>query len=114
MEFWFYFQFLFVGFYIVRSSNQLQSTIAETDMPENPHFESVPSWHAAAEKLNFKLLVPRKNFRHKLKSLSIYVRDHKMRQLPIGKRSLVFRDVFCTFFVHICKLILTNFPKEKN
>jgi len=57
-------------------------------MPENPHFESAPSWHAAAKKLNFKPLVPRKNFRHKLKSLSIYVRDHKMRQLPIGKRSL--------------------------
>ncbi len=57
-------------------------------MPENPHFESVPSWQAAAEKLNFKPLVPGKHFKHKLKSLRIFVRDHKMRQLPIGDRSL--------------------------
>lgn len=57
-------------------------------MPENPHFESAPSWRTAAEKLNFKPLLPRKDFKHKLKSLRIYVRDYKMRQLPIGDRSL--------------------------
>ncbi len=60
----------------------------ENDMLENSHFKSATSWRVATEKLNFKPLVPRKNFRHNLKSLRIYVRDYKMRELPIDDRSL--------------------------
>ena len=57
-------------------------------MAENPHFASADSWDAAREMLTFQPFEPAFTAGHELRSLRIYVRDHKMRELPIGERSL--------------------------
>lgn len=65
-------------------------------MPENPHFASAASWDAAGEMLTFLPFQPAFTAGHELRSLRIHVRDHKMRELPIGERSL---EVHYTQFV---------------
>ena len=55
---------------------------------DNPHFASVASWAAAEEMLTFRPLQPGEPAGFRLQSLSIFVRDHKQRELPIGERSL--------------------------
>jgi hypothetical protein len=57
-------------------------------VPENPHFESAASWDAAREMLTFQPFQPAFTAGFELRSLRIHVRDHKMRELPIGERSL--------------------------
>jgi hypothetical protein len=57
-------------------------------MAENPHFASAPSWNAAGEMLTFQPRQPAFTAGRELQSLRIYVRDHKMRDLRIGERSL--------------------------
>jgi hypothetical protein len=57
-------------------------------MAENPHFASAPSWKAAGEMLTFQPRQPAFTAGRELQSLRIYVRDHKMRDLRIGERSL--------------------------
>lgn len=57
-------------------------------MGDNPHFASAPSWDAARELLVFQPLKPAFTGGRELQSLRIYVRDHKMRELPIGERTL--------------------------
>jgi hypothetical protein len=54
----------------------------------NHHFAGVSSWDAAREMLTFQPLQPAFTAGHELRSLRIYVRDHKMRELPIAERSL--------------------------
>ena len=57
-------------------------------MTHNPHFLPVASWKAAAAELSFRPRRPRQTAGHRLKALSIYVRDPKLRELPVGERSL--------------------------
>src|SRR5262245_29034032 len=57
-------------------------------MSENPHFASARSWQAAREMLTFTPFEPTVTDGHELRTLRIYIRDHKMRDLPIGERSL--------------------------
>lgn len=57
-------------------------------MTDNPHFKAVASWEAARTMLDFEPLAPGINFEHELESLSIHVRDHKMRELSVSERSL--------------------------
>ena len=57
-------------------------------MPENPHFASAASWDQAREMLAFQPFQPAFTAGHELRSLRIYVRDHTMRELAIGERSL--------------------------
>jgi hypothetical protein len=54
----------------------------------NQHFAGVSSWDAAREMLTFQPFEPTFTAGHELQSLRIYIRDHKMRELPIGERSL--------------------------
>jgi hypothetical protein len=55
--------------------------------PSNPHFLPVGSWVEAAEHLDFEPRQPRMAGLGE-PTLSIYVLDHKRRELPIGRRSL--------------------------
>src|SRR5260221_1405421 len=57
-------------------------------MRENPHFASVPTWNAAREKLTFQPVEPAFTAGIELHGLRIFVRDHKMRDVAIGERSL--------------------------
>lgn len=54
----------------------------------NPHFLKVSSWEEARAELSFKPRVPAETAGHALQSLSIFVRDHKHRDLPVDERSL--------------------------
>jgi len=57
-------------------------------MTENPHFQAVDSFKAARELLTFKPLELAYTGGHGLQSLRIYIRDHKLRDLPIQDRTL--------------------------
>jgi hypothetical protein len=54
----------------------------------NPHFETARSWKAARAMLAFRPLEPRYTAGHRLQSIQIHVRDHKLRELPIEDRTL--------------------------
>jgi hypothetical protein len=56
--------------------------------PVNPHFASVESWKDAASMLSFEPRRPSKTGNRPLQSLSIFVRDHKHRDLRVEERSL--------------------------
>jgi hypothetical protein len=58
-----------------------------TEPQHNPHFISAESWEAAADELTFIPVEPAHTAGHSLQSISIHVRDHRMRELPIGDRS---------------------------
>lgn len=57
-------------------------------MSANPHFASAASWEAAEQLLTFTPRQPRRTAGFELEGLRIHVRDHKQRELPIGKRTL--------------------------
>lgn len=57
-------------------------------MTDNPHFDTVASWEDAEDMLTFRPRRPRDTAGFRLESLSIYVRDHKHREIPVGRRSL--------------------------
>ncbi len=57
-------------------------------MTENPHFLKVPDWQAAADQLDFPPLEPTYTGSAVLQSLQIFIRDHKLRELPVEERSL--------------------------
>lgn len=57
-------------------------------MASNPHFQTVSSWQEAESLLSFRPVTPKHTEGASLQSLSIYVRDHRRRELPIGGRSL--------------------------
>ena len=57
-------------------------------MIENPHFTTAASWKAARTMLTFAPLVPTHTAGLRLRALRIHVRDHKMRELALGERTL--------------------------
>src|SRR5215510_12808323 len=59
-----------------------------TRVTENRHFASVPTLTAAREMLTFQPLEPSFTAGLGPPSLRIFVRDHKMRELAVGERSL--------------------------
>jgi len=52
----------------------------------NAHFETADSWDAASERLSFRPRIPSRTLR--LEALRIFVRDHKLRELPVTERTL--------------------------
>ena len=58
-----------------------------TEPPHNPHFITAASWEKAADVLTFGPVQPAYTAGRSLQSISIHVRDHRMRELPIGDRS---------------------------
>lgn len=63
---------------------------------DNPHFQSVGAWSEAAALLTFEPAVPADTAGHALESLAVFVRDHRMRELPPEDRSL---EAFYAAFV---------------
>jgi hypothetical protein len=57
-------------------------------MADEPHFLSAASWTAARTLLAFEPVEPAFTAGCDLKGLRIFVRDHTMRELPPGERSL--------------------------
>jgi hypothetical protein len=57
-------------------------------MTRNPHFESPPTWEAARALLSFAPLELNETSGHRLQSLAIYVRDHRLREIAPTDRSL--------------------------
>lgn len=57
-------------------------------MSANPHFQNVASWAAAREWLCFVPLEPANTAGYELQSLSLFVRDHRQRELAEADRSL--------------------------
>ena len=57
-------------------------------MTENPHFQAVPSFDAARELLTFRPVEPEYTAGHRLQSVRIHMRDHKLRDVPIHDRTL--------------------------
>jgi hypothetical protein len=57
-------------------------------MAENQHFASVPDWTAAREMLTFQPFEPSFTAGLERAGLRIFIRDHKMRDVAIGDRSL--------------------------
>lgn len=54
----------------------------------NPHFESLASWEAAAERLGCAPRVPHETLGCALGSLALFVRDHRMREVSAAEQSL--------------------------
>ncbi len=61
---------------------------AWTHMTGNPHFETAATWKAARAMLAFQPLVPKHTAGFPLQSIRIHVRDHKLRELSVGDRTL--------------------------
>jgi hypothetical protein len=57
-------------------------------MTSNPHFETALSWKSAQAMLTFQPLEPKDTLGHRLQSIRIHVRDHKLRPLTIDDRTL--------------------------
>jgi len=57
-------------------------------MSTKPHFEQLGTWEAARRRLDFELVAPHETSGYHLSSLSVFVRDHKMREVPPEKQSL--------------------------
>jgi hypothetical protein len=54
--------------------------------PGNPHFELFDSWEAAEERVGYAPLVPVSS--HELERLALFVRDHRMREVPPKMQAL--------------------------
>ena len=54
----------------------------------NPHFAAAASWDAAQALLTFVPRVPKATAGVALSALRVYVRDHKLRAVPVGKRTV--------------------------
>src|SRR5256885_943129 len=57
-------------------------------MTPNPHFETARSWKTAQAMLTFRPLQPKRTAGFRLRSLRVHVRDHKLRELSVEKRTL--------------------------
>ena len=57
-------------------------------MSDKPHFETVATWKAARALVTFEPLEPRHLKGFRLQSIRIHVRDHRLRELPVGERTL--------------------------
>ena len=58
------------------------------ERPRNPYFETAASWRAAEGMLTFEPRQPRYTAGLRLQSIRIHVRDHKLRELAAGDRTL--------------------------
>ncbi len=72
-------------------------------LADNPHFRPVANWEEAARILGYTPKVPARTAGAELQSLRIYVRDHKLRDVPAEQQSLearygefVFTQVRCS------------------
>ena len=54
----------------------------------NPHFAALDGWGDAEELIGYRPRVPTETLGHALQSLSVFVLDHELREVPPGKRSL--------------------------
>lgn len=54
----------------------------------NPHFVSVDSWEAAASMVGFEPRIPEFTVGCTLSSLTVWVKDHKLRDVSQAERSL--------------------------
>jgi hypothetical protein len=54
----------------------------------NPHFESPPGWTAARALLAFEPVAPSYTAGRALEALRVHVRDHRLRDIDPGDRSL--------------------------
>src|SRR5207248_8244131 len=66
----------------------LDLATARIPTPVNPHFETARSWKAAQELIAFTPLEPKYTAGLRLRSIRVHVRDHKMRELAVGDRTL--------------------------
>ena len=57
-------------------------------MTGNPHFETAATWKMARKMLTFQPREPAYTAKLRLRSIRIYVRDHKMRLISIGDRTM--------------------------
>lgn len=57
-------------------------------MTDNPHFETALSWKSARAMLTFEPLEPVYTAGLPLQSIRIHIRDHKLRMLAVGARTL--------------------------
>ena len=57
-------------------------------MAHNPHFKSASDWKQAATLISFEPRRPKFTARFSLSSLSVYVMDHRKRQISKNRRSL--------------------------
>ena len=62
--------------------------MSEERPTRNRHFETAPSWKAARALVTFQPLEPEYTAGLRLESIQIHVRDHKLRELAIGDRTL--------------------------
>ena len=60
----------------------------ESRMTSNVHFATAGSWAAAVAMLTFRPLQPSLTAGFDLQALRIHIRDHRMRELPAGNRTL--------------------------
>jgi hypothetical protein len=58
------------------------------EMPENRHFEPLASWEAARERVGDEIVTPRETAGFTLSTLSLFVRDYKMREVSREEQSL--------------------------
>lgn len=54
----------------------------------NPHFVVVGSWREAASIVGFRPRVPEYTVDFELDSLAVWIKDHKLRDVPQARRSL--------------------------
>jgi hypothetical protein len=57
-------------------------------MTGSPYFESPRNWKAARALLTFRPVEPKHTAGFRLQSIRIFVRDHKLRELPVEDRTL--------------------------
>jgi hypothetical protein len=56
--------------------------------PANPHFVTASTWAEARDLLSFSPAVPSETAGRSLASLRIHIRDHRLRDVPVGARTL--------------------------
>lgn len=57
-------------------------------MTDNPHFRTASSWPAAETLLTFRPVKPRQTEGFDLRSIRVFIRDHRHRDLAVAERSL--------------------------
>ena len=65
----------------------LRSAVIKAKAP-NPHFATARNWNAARALVAFCPLEPRHNTGFRLQAIRVYVRDHKLREVPFADRTL--------------------------
>lgn len=71
-------------------------------MTQNPHFHTIPSWDEVESVAGFAPWIPRETLRQPLRSLSLFVRDHRMREVPRAEQSLEAHYESFVFSQRVC------------